>query len=76
MTHPAPPADRLPALEARLIDLEVRSAYQERTIEALDAVVRDFTARVERLESELETLRHSGAPTPINPPSEDDFSPF
>jgi len=64
------------ALTERVLDLEIRSAYQERTIEALDAVIRDFTRRVELLESALTELRRGAAPQPLEPPSDDDFSPF
>jgi uncharacterized coiled-coil protein SlyX len=64
------------ALTERVLDLEIRSAYQERTIEALDAVIRDFTRRVELLESALTELRRGSSPQPLEPPSEDDFSPF
>ena len=62
------------ALRERVTDLEVRAAYQDRTIEALDVVVREFARRVEALERELEALRGGGAPTPIEPPSPDDYS--
>lgn len=43
-------------LERRIIDLEVRAAFQAETIEALDEVVRKFTARVEALERSLAEL--------------------
>ena len=43
-------------LERRVIDLEVGIAFQARTIEALDAVVREFPARVEALERRLTEL--------------------
>ncbi len=43
-------------LERRVIDLEVGIAFQARTIEALDAVVREFAARVEALERRLTEL--------------------
>jgi uncharacterized coiled-coil protein SlyX len=49
-------------LSARLIDLEVRLAYQDRTIVTLDEVVRDLSARVMALESELAGLRAAAAP--------------
>jgi uncharacterized coiled-coil protein SlyX len=38
------------ALEDRVTELEVRVAYQDKVIAALDDVVRDFAARVTRLE--------------------------
>lgn len=46
----------------RLIDLEVRLAYQDRTIAALDEIVRELVARVGRLEAEVARL--SEAPKP------------
>ncbi|MBA3549770.1 MAG: SlyX family protein [Nannocystis sp.] len=49
-------------LERRLIDLEVRAAFQTQTIEALDEVVRTFAARVETLERNLAELANSGSP--------------
>jgi uncharacterized coiled-coil protein SlyX len=38
------------ALEDRVTELEVRIAYQDQVIAALDEVVREFAARVEQLE--------------------------
>jgi hypothetical protein len=38
------------SIEERVTELEVRLAYQDKVIAALDEVVRDFAARVERLE--------------------------
>ncbi len=73
-THPSDLTATVRALEARVTDLEVRSAYQDQTIEALDAVVREFARRVEALEKELEELRRGAAPAPIDPPREDDYS--
>jgi uncharacterized coiled-coil protein SlyX len=61
-----------PDLVERMTDLEVRLAYQDRVIEALDEVVRKFAARVETLERELAELR-AGAkspPVPVGPASE------
>jgi uncharacterized coiled-coil protein SlyX len=49
--------DRIRALEERLVDLEVRFAFQQQTIDDLDAVVREFAVRVEHLEAELAELR-------------------
>jgi uncharacterized coiled-coil protein SlyX len=46
-----------PELERRVIDLEVRAAFQAQTIEALDGVVREFATRVEVLERTLAELR-------------------
>lgn len=47
-----------PAAHAEtLLDLEVRVAYQDRTIHALDEVIRTLFARVEQLEKEVAELR-------------------
>lgn len=48
-------------LADRLIDLEIRIAYQDRTVVALDEIVRGLHARVEALEAELRELRQSSA---------------
>jgi uncharacterized coiled-coil protein SlyX len=50
-------------LSQRLIDLEVRIAYQDRTIVALDEVVRDLASRVAALEAELAPVRAAAAAT-------------
>ena len=57
-------------LERRVVDLEIRAAFQTRTIEALDAVVREFAGRVEALERTLASLREEVVavePWPIQP---------
>jgi len=59
-------------LAERLTDLEVRVAFQERVITALDDVLRTFTTKVESIERELDELR-AGAkspPPPIGPASD------
>ena len=38
------------ALSEQVLELEIRVAYQDRKVAALDEVVRTFTARVEELE--------------------------
>ncbi len=48
------------SVEERLIDLEVRLSYQASMITSLDEVVREFAARVERLERQLEVVRAEG----------------
>ncbi|PCC70089.1 SlyX protein [Nannocystis exedens] len=53
---PATDAD-IARLEQRITELEVKLAFQERTIDDLDAVLRGFTTRVESLERELSRLR-------------------
>ena len=55
--------------DERLIDLDIKLAYQERLIRDLDALVRDFAARLEKTERDLEQLkRGSVAPTVNEPP--------
>lgn len=44
-------------VEDRLVQLEIRSEFQAKTVDDLDAVVLEFTQRVERLERELAELR-------------------
>ncbi|MCX4242125.1 SlyX family protein [Paraliomyxa miuraensis] len=44
-------------VHVRLSELEIRSEFHARTVEDLDAVVRDFAERVARLERELKELR-------------------
>ncbi len=46
-------------MEDRIVELEVRLAYQEKTIADLDDVVRAFSLKVEVLERELEQLRET-----------------
>ena len=53
--NPPPPSE----LEARVVDLEVKLAFQDRTIEELDTVVREFTEKMEALSHELELVRWS-----------------
>jgi len=52
-------------MEDRIVELEVRLAYQDKTIADLDEVVRTFSDRVVRLEREVEVLKatlEAGAP--------------
>jgi SlyX protein len=59
-------------LTERLTDLEVRVAYQDRVVTALDDVVRQLSAKIEHLERELSELR-AGAKSPppaLGPASE------
>lgn len=44
-------------VDVRLSELEIRSEFQSKTVDDLDAVVREFAARVDRLERELKELR-------------------
>jgi uncharacterized coiled-coil protein SlyX len=50
-------------LSERLIDAEVRLAYQDRTITALDDAVRELARRVAALEAQLAALRAPPRPT-------------
>ena len=57
-------SDRTALFEERLIDLEVRLAYQDRTLRTLDDVVRTLADRVDALGRQL------SARAEIAPPSE------
>ncbi len=56
----------------RVIDLEVKLAYQERLIRDLDALVRTFGDRLDRAMRELDQLKKTVASpeAPIGPQSE------
>lgn len=56
-------------LEDKIIDLEIRIAYQDKLIESLDDVVREFSQRVERLERQVVALRE-GASSQVGPANE------
>lgn len=45
-------------MEDRIIELEVRVAYQDKIIADLDEVLRAFTSKVEALQRELVELKH------------------
>jgi len=45
----------------RFIDLEVKLAYQERLIHDLDALVREFAARLAKVEGDLDQLKRGTA---------------
>ncbi|MBE7449360.1 MAG: SlyX family protein [Kofleriaceae bacterium] len=57
-------------LNDALIDLEVRVAFQQRTIAELDTLVRTLFGRVDALEKELRDLRQAEDAPPIGPASE------
>lgn len=59
-------------LAERLDDLEVRYAFQEETIRQLDEVIQDSSAQIERLKSELKSVREQLKETlgPEAPPEE------
>jgi len=46
-----------PTMRGRIEELEVHAAFQAKTIEELDEVVREFATRVDRLDRELRELR-------------------
>ena len=58
------------SLEERIVDLEVRTAYQDKLIAELDEVLREFSTRVESLESLLKDLKDSANAAPIGPPDD------
>ncbi len=47
-------------LAERLLDVEVKLAYQDRLVAQLDEVVRELGARVVALSAEVERLRTAG----------------
>jgi uncharacterized coiled-coil protein SlyX len=46
-------------MEDRIVDLEVRLAYQDKIIADLDEVVRAFADRVIKLERELDVVKET-----------------
>jgi hypothetical protein len=52
-----------PDLVERMTDLEVRLAYQDRTLRALDEVIRELAGRVATLERDVRQLQ----PEPPSP---------
>ena len=62
-------ATDLPSLAETVTDLEVRLAYQDRTVVALDEVVRTLFTRLEAVEKELRELRQAPA-LPLGPAGE------
>ncbi len=59
-------------MEERIVELEARMAYQDKTISDLDEVVRLFADRVERLERRIAELGEAllEARTEIGPADE------
>ena len=61
--RPAPPYRAAMAEEAdpveRIVELEIKLAYQDHVIRELDALVRAFGERLDRAERELKTLKDS-----------------
>ncbi|MBP6630480.1 MAG: SlyX family protein [Kofleriaceae bacterium] len=54
------------ALSEQVLELEIRVAYQDRKVAALDEVVRTFTARVEELERQITEMK-AAAKSPAEP---------
>jgi uncharacterized coiled-coil protein SlyX len=56
----------------RIVELEVRIAYQDKLIADLDEVVRDFAGRVQALERDLAELKRTlgNEPSPVGPQDE------
>jgi SlyX protein len=56
----------------RIVDLEIKLAYQEQLIRELDALVRSFGDRLDRAERELKTLKDAlvSPAVPLNPQNE------
>ena len=52
----------------RFIDLEVKLAYQERLIHDLDALVREFAARLAKVEGDLDQLKRGTAQPVVSEP--------
>ena len=55
------------SLEKRIVDLEVRAAFQDKLIADLDEVLSEFALRVENLERQLQELRESADAPPSGP---------
>ena len=53
--------------EERIVDLEIRAAYQEKQIAQLDEVLCEFAARIEALERQVKDLKGSLNAAPIGP---------
>ncbi len=57
-------------MDERLNNLETRVAYQERLIESLNEVIREFATRVETLERRVRSLAEGGLEATIGPAQE------
>jgi SlyX protein len=58
--------------DERLVDLEVKLAYQDQLIRELDALVRSFGDRLDKTTRELEQLKQAvrSPETPLGPANE------
>lgn len=59
-------------MDERLTDLEIKVAYQDKTIADLEALVRGFGVRIDQLVRELEQLKNAmkSPEVPLGPPTE------
>ncbi len=59
-------------MDERLTDLEIKVAYQDKTIADLEALVRGFGVRLDLLTRELEQLKNAvrSPEVPLGPPTE------
>ncbi len=59
-------------MDERLTDLEIKVAYQDKTIADLEALVRGFGVRLDLLTRELEQLKSAvkSPEVPLGPPTE------
>lgn len=58
------------SLEERIVNLEVRAAFQDRLLAELDEVLREFSSRFEKLEALVRELKES-ADAPSEAPGND-----
>lgn len=61
-----------PELAERIVDLEIKLAYQDHVIRELDALVRAFGDRLDRAERELKTIKDAliSPEAPLGPQNE------
>ncbi len=64
--------EKIAALGRRIVELEIKASFQDRTLEDLDAVLRQFTERVAALERELSQLRGAPGEVPGAAPTADE----
>jgi uncharacterized coiled-coil protein SlyX len=66
------PDETLAELTERIEDQEVRLAFQDRLIRDLDALVREFGDRLDKLQREVEQLKQGirSPETPLGPANE------
>jgi uncharacterized coiled-coil protein SlyX len=54
--------DRIDELSERLVDLEVKIAFQERTVKALDEVILALVTRLDHLSRQVAELEKAAPP--------------